>query len=88
MDQSVQMKLKFRCPPEYEGLIPQPVPAVQGLPDWYKTMPQKSFSPIPLIQLMMLGLMVAATIKTKSKPGKELITSPAREMTVPADPPK
>ena len=46
MDQSVQMKLKFRCPPEYEGLIPQPVPAVLGLPDWYKAMPQNSFSPI------------------------------------------
>jgi hypothetical protein len=40
------MKLKFRCPLEYELLIPRPIPAVLGLPDWYKAMPQQSFNPV------------------------------------------
>ena len=32
------MKIVFRCPPELEGLIPPPIPAKRGLPDWLKTM--------------------------------------------------
>src|SRR3984893_13155064 len=74
MDQSVQMKVKFRCPPEYEGLIPQPVPAVLGLPDWYKAMPQQSFNPMthkedftvkkcpPFIDAMTYGFLVPLAI--------------------------
>jgi hypothetical protein len=38
------MQLKFRCPAELEGLLPRPIPAVQGLPDWYKAVPQKAFN--------------------------------------------
>jgi len=40
--------LKFRCPPELEGVIPPPVPAAQGVPDWLKTMPANAFSSISL----------------------------------------
>ena len=40
--------LKFRCPPELEGLLPPPVPANQGVPDWLKSMPAKAFSAINL----------------------------------------
>src|SRR5215470_12478356 len=38
------MILTFRCPKELEGLIPPPVPAPRGLPDWVKDMPATAFS--------------------------------------------
>jgi hypothetical protein len=38
--------LKFRCPRELEGLLPPPVPATQGVPDWLKAMPAKAHSTI------------------------------------------
>jgi hypothetical protein len=31
----------FRCPPELEGILPRPIPAVRGLPDWFKALPQQ-----------------------------------------------
>jgi len=43
MDQSDQMTLTFRCPPALEKVLPRPIPAVLGLPDWFKTMPSKAF---------------------------------------------
>jgi len=45
MDQANPMKLKLRCLPALEGIVPPPVPAVQGLPDWFKVMPHKVFNP-------------------------------------------
>jgi hypothetical protein len=45
MKQDNQMTLIFRCPRELTGVLPPPVPAVQGLPDWFKSMPQKNFNP-------------------------------------------
>ena len=36
--------ITFRCPPELEAILPRPVAAVLGLPDWFKTMPQKALS--------------------------------------------
>ena len=44
MDQAVEATLTFRCPVELEKLLPRPIPAVQGLPDWYKSVPQKAFN--------------------------------------------
>ncbi|HEX2818051.1 MAG TPA: hypothetical protein VHN39_16785 [Phenylobacterium sp.] len=38
------MTLTFRCPRELEGLLPAPIPAAQGLPDWLKAMPASAFS--------------------------------------------
>ena len=82
MDQSVQMKLKFRCPPEYEKLIPQPVPAVLGLPDWYKAMPQKSFNPVankveftlkkcpPFIDAMTYGFLIPLAVDLTVQDGE------------------
>ena len=32
------MRIVCRCPPELEGLLPRPVPARRGLPDWLKRM--------------------------------------------------
>ena len=39
------MNLRFRCPPELEAILPQPIPAVLGLPDWFKSMPSQAFNP-------------------------------------------
>ncbi|MDO9430740.1 MAG: hypothetical protein Q7T84_05525 [Phenylobacterium sp.] len=43
---SEAMTLTFRCPKELEGLAPPPIPAMQGLPDWLKTMPAQAFSTV------------------------------------------
>ena len=32
------MRVVFRCPPELEGVLPRPIPARRGLPDWLKSM--------------------------------------------------
>jgi hypothetical protein len=45
---SNKLTLKFRCPPELEGVLPPPVPAAQGVPDWLKTMPATAYSAISL----------------------------------------
>ncbi|MFL6932077.1 MAG: hypothetical protein ACJ8FK_19360, partial [Xanthobacteraceae bacterium] len=42
--ESAQRSIVFRCPPELEGILPRPISAVRGLPDWFKTLPQKAFS--------------------------------------------
>jgi hypothetical protein len=46
MNQASRRQIKFRCPPELEQVLPRPVPALLGLPDWFKTMPHKAFSAI------------------------------------------
>ncbi len=46
MNQVNQMTLIFRCPPELAGFLPPPIPAVQGLPAWFKAMPPTAFNPI------------------------------------------
>ena len=46
MNQPDGMTVTFRCPPELESILPRPVPAVLGLPDWFKALPQKAFNPI------------------------------------------
>jgi hypothetical protein len=38
------MAITFRCPPELEPILPRPIPAILGLPDWFKALPQKAFS--------------------------------------------
>jgi hypothetical protein len=44
MQQAAQMPVTFRCLPELEPILPRPLPAVLGLPDWFKTLPQQAFS--------------------------------------------
>ena len=41
-----EMRLIFRAPPELEPILPRPAPAVQGLPAWFKAMPQTAYSPL------------------------------------------
>jgi len=43
MDSRNEMTLTFRCPPALENILPRPIPAVQGLPEWFKSMPAKAF---------------------------------------------
>jgi hypothetical protein len=82
MDQAVQMRLRFRCPPEFEKLLPQPIPAVLGLPDWFKAMPQKSFNPTvrketdtvkkcpPFIDAMTYGFLIPLAVDLKVRDGE------------------
>src|SRR5262245_46298311 len=46
VNQAEQGSIVFRCPPELEGIMPRPVPAVRGLPDWFKALPMKAPSQI------------------------------------------
>jgi len=44
MEQANQMTLTFRCAPALESILPRPIPAVLGLPVWFKAMPQIAFN--------------------------------------------
>ena len=48
MNQDNQMTLIFRCPPELDPVLARPFPAVEGLPDWFKKLPQKAFNALAL----------------------------------------
>jgi hypothetical protein len=36
--------IMFSCPPELEPILPRPIPAVRGLPDWLEAMRQRARS--------------------------------------------
>jgi hypothetical protein len=44
MDQVRQMTLKFRCPRELDKILPRPIPATHGVPDWFKALSQKAYN--------------------------------------------
>ena len=46
MTETENLGVTFRCPPELEGIVPRPILAVQGLPEWFKAMPQTAMSEI------------------------------------------
>lgn len=52
MNDTEGLTIRFCCPPELEATLPRPIPAVQGLPDWFKTMPQRAFSEVMQVELM------------------------------------
>lgn len=70
MNEDTQTTLSFRCAPELAGILPQPIPAVQGLPQWFKAMPAKTFNPVmqeerdtvkrcpPFIDAMTYGFLI------------------------------
>jgi hypothetical protein len=81
MEQIDGMTVTFRCPPELEPVLPRPVPAVLGLPDWFKEMPQKSFSALlheeqltvkkcpPFIDAMTYGFLIPLVADLKVERG-------------------
>jgi hypothetical protein len=40
-----EMTLTFRCAAGFEEVLERPIPAVRGLPDWFKALPLKSYNP-------------------------------------------
>jgi hypothetical protein len=64
------MKIAFRCHPSIVDVLPRPVAAKTGLPDWIKTMPQTAFSDetggslqtvrqcLPFVDAMMAGYLM------------------------------
>ena len=65
-----ELNIIFRCPPELESALPRPIPAVQGIPEWFKAMPQRAFSAVsqteqftvkkcpPFIDAMTYGFLI------------------------------
>jgi hypothetical protein len=82
MAQSAAMTLIFRCPPQLEKILPPPIPAVLGLPDWFKTLPQKAFNPSvgeptltvkkcpPFIDAMTYGVLIPLPMDLKVQDGE------------------
>ena len=82
MDRAGEMTLTFRCPAGLENILPPPIPAVQGLPGWFKALPAKSFNPTmgkeietvkkcpPFIDAMTYGFLIPLAIDLKVEDGE------------------
>ena len=82
MDALNEMTVTFRAPPELEPILPRPIPAVQGIPDWFKQMPQRAFSEInqkdlltmkkcpPVIDAMAYGFLLPLVSDLKVENGE------------------
>ena len=82
MDHASQRGITFRCPPELETILPRPIPAVLGLPDWFKALPQKAFSETlrddlftmkkcpPVIDAMTFGFLMPLACDLKVENGE------------------
>lgn len=82
MDRAGEMTLTFRCPAGLENILPPPIPAVQGLPGWFKDLPAKSFNPTmgmeietvkkcpPFIDAMTYGFLIPLAIDLKVEDGE------------------
>jgi hypothetical protein len=82
MDELNDMTVTFRCLPELEPSLPRPIPAVQGLPGWFKSLPQKATSRIdhkevmtikkcpPFIDAMVYGFLMPLVADLKVENGE------------------
>ena len=76
------MTLTFRCPAELEGVLPPPVPAAHGLPNWLKAMPSQAFNAIngreentvkrcpPFVDAMTSGFLIPLICDLKFEDGQ------------------
>jgi hypothetical protein len=74
--------LIFRCPPALEGLLPEPIPAAEGLPDWLRTMPAQAFSGLtgaeddtlkrcpPVVDAMTAGFLILLPCDVRVEEGE------------------
>ena len=81
VDQDSTMTLTFRCAQELMDILPPPIPAVQGLPDWFKALPNKAFNAItqaegqtvkrcpPFIDAMTYGFLIPLPCDLKVENG-------------------
>jgi hypothetical protein len=77
-----EMALTFRCPAELQGVIPPPVPATLGLPDWLKAMPAQALNALnqqetptvkrcpPFIDAMTAGFLLPLICDLKVENGQ------------------
>jgi hypothetical protein len=82
VEKASQMTLTFRCPPGLENVLPRPIPAVQGLPEWFKAMPQKAFNETlgfvdqtvkrcpPFIDAMTYGFLIPLPVDLEVRDGE------------------
>jgi len=82
MAEPEQMTVTFRCPPGLEAIIPRPIPAVAGLPDWFKMLPPKAFNATmgeetqtvkkcpPFIDAMTFGFLIPLAVDLKVEVGE------------------
>lgn len=78
---SDDLTLVFRCPPELIAILPAPIPAIQGLPEWFKAMPAKALNPVageedqtvkrcpPFIDAMTAGFLIGLPCDVKAENG-------------------
>ena len=77
-----ELALTFRCPPELADMLPPPIPAVEGLPGWFKSLPQRSFNELaqedtqtvkrcpPFIDAMTFGFLIPLVCDIAYKDGE------------------
>ena len=77
-----QETLTFRCPRELDEILPRPIPAVFGLPDWFKALPQTIFDPAldasiqtvkkcpPFVDAMTFGFLMPLPIDLEVRDGE------------------
>lgn len=82
MDDADEIAITFRCPSELRNLIPLPIPAVLGLPDWYKALPRRAFNTTlgsetetlkrcpPFIDAMTFGFLIPLVTDLKVQDGE------------------
>jgi hypothetical protein len=81
-DSDAPSRLIFRCPRELKGLLPEPMPAAEGLPGWLRAMPQQAFNAIvggdddtvkrcpPFIDAMTNGFLIPLMCDLKIESGE------------------
>jgi hypothetical protein len=74
--------IKFCCAPGLEATLPRPIPAVQGIPDWFKAMPARAFSEMsqhdlltvkkcpPFIDAMTCGVLIPLATDIRVEDGE------------------